>query len=116
MRWKSSTSSARGVRPKPGRSHVTTGQPAATRRSASGAHIRLSGIPAWTRKTACPSPRTSWWIVTPSRLGGELAAGGVDVAAAGEADGRAQAALLEHRPERVDRRAARALVHPGRVV
>ena len=50
-------------------------------------------------------------------LRGELAAGGVDVAAAGQADGRAQAVLLERGPEGVDRLARRALVgRVGRVV
>ena len=49
-------------------------------------------------------------------LRGQLAAGGVDVAPAGEADRRAHAVLLEHRLERGDRARRGAVVHPGRVV
>ena len=48
--------------------------------------------------------------------GGELPAGGRDVAPAREAHGRAQPVLLEHRAERVDRVRARAVVGAGRVV
>ena len=44
--------------------------PAATRRSASGSHMRPSAMPAWTSRTAGPSPRTSWCSVTPSRPAG----------------------------------------------
>src|SRR3954451_5516016 len=76
------------------------------------------------RTSACPKTRRSSWARTsrceraprPLRLGGELAAGGVDVPAAGEAHRRAEAVVLEDGAERVDRRAARALVHPRRVV
>ena len=76
-------------------------------RCATGCCARARSAPA----TAAPEPVSR----APARRG-ELAAGRVDVAAAGEADRRAQAVLLERRLEARSRRARGALVGRARRV
>ena len=99
-----------GVLPWPRRSGMCRRMP--LRRSARGRHMRPSTPPACTRTTRGVGRRGA----SCSCLRRQLAAGRVDVTAAGEAHGRAEAVLLEHRLEGRDRLAARALVHAGRVV
>jgi drug/metabolite transporter (DMT)-like permease len=71
-----------------------------------GSWLAAEGRPPWRRR---PGPSSRLGRLRRGRsspAGGELAAGGVDVAPAGEAHGRAQAALLEGGSEGGDRVAA----------
>ena len=88
----------RAVGPEPG-GRGGAARPAAARRESAGGHAAAA---AATLLRPSPSAR--------GRLRRELAAGGVDVAAAGEADGGAQAVLLEHRLEGGDGGAGGAVV------
>ena len=87
-----------------------------SRRAALVAHARLrrGGQRARHERAGQADSVVAGLQAAPRLLGRELAAGGVDVAAAGEADGRAQAVLLQRGLEGVDRVARASRRRPSR--